>query len=138
MEEDDWGPSILKMYVIHMIFNQQFKKNYKLVQVKAHPPVTMRSPGKIGVAFNFVSKVLGVTQKNSEHAKIDKNTLISYVKSHFGSSSVSPDWLGVLIMISTWLVQTSNIILFSSSLANRRSIGLIIFSEMVSQKNRFF
>ena len=34
--------------------------------------MTTRGPGKIGLASNFVSKVLGVTQKNREHAKIEK------------------------------------------------------------------
>ena len=100
--------------------------------------MTTRGPGKIGLASNFVSKVLGVTQKNSEHAKIEKNTWISHVKSHFGSSSVSPNWSGGLIMISTWLVQTSNIILYSSRWANRGSIWLTTFPEMVSQKIGFF
>ena len=43
-----------------------------------------------------------------------------------------------LILISTWLVQTSNIILYSTRWANRGSIALTTFPEMVSQKNRFF
>ena len=51
---------------------------------------------------------------------------------------MSPDWSGGLIMVSTWLVQTSNIILYSRRWANRGSIGLTTFPEMVSQKFRFF
>ena len=51
---------------------------------------------------------------------------------------MSPDWSDELIMISTWLVQTSNIILYSRRWANRGSIGLTTFPEMVSQKNEVF